>query len=458
MTLPPSHQVLPIIRSFVDTFNTVMPLFHPKTLLKMVNDWYNIPHQRDAVSWAAINVVLALAYKQNLTGSSGLGGGETLASDHLRKAQSVISDVILGNTELLNVQVVVAMTMLLQASKDLKPSLILIATAMRLAHELGLHTRAAESQLEPDVSRQHSHVFWIAYILDKDLSMRAHKPSIQRDDDIDIDVPMPATSHDRSLHHDGQSDDDLTNDNLGVVKTLSGDARVNYFLARIRLASIQGGIYDYLYSARSKTRSASERAVALDSLVRALEEWKLSIPPEFDAALAPQTLSPASLSFFCVLHAASFSCKAMINRAHAWNETWVQSLRDSCANSTQLRLPSQWESLVHDARDFVILFETVPPRGYGLIWESSCSYLTAVTLLAANNVSRPFDDKVLADIRLINNAVRFIDDLTTKGNIDGNEQLQMVRNVCVELNDIALRKRDETLIMGLNNFPMFEHT
>ncbi len=68
-----------------------MPLFEPKTLLKLVNDWYAVPHQRDPVSWAAINVVLALTYKQDLTGSSGRGGGDDLAAIHLSKAQSVIS-------------------------------------------------------------------------------------------------------------------------------------------------------------------------------------------------------------------------------------------------------------------------------------------------------------------------------------------------------------------------------
>jgi hypothetical protein len=344
---------MPVVRVFLDTFNSVMPLFQAKALLKLVNDWYDIPYQRDPVSWAAINVVLALTYKQNLTGNAGFTGGEDLAAFHLNMAQSVISEVNLGDTVLLNVQVLVAMTMLLQASKNLKPSLILIATAMRLAHNLGLHTRATMLHLDRDLARQHSHVFWIAYILDKDLSMRARQPSIQRDDDIDIDIATPSRD---------------SGENLGVVTTLTGDASMNYFLTRIQLASIQGGIYDYLYSARSQTRSAPERAAALESLVHALEEWKLSIPPEFGVTLAPNALSPASLSLLCVLHATSFACITMVNEAHAWNEQWVQSLRDSCKQSTQLRLPSRWEPLVHDARDFVALFEMVPPRGYGLIW------------------------------------------------------------------------------------------
>lgn len=367
MALPPYREVMVAIRVFLDSFNAVMPLFEPKNLVKLVNDWYAAPHQRDPVSWAAINVVLALAYKQNLAGSYGLTGGEDLAFFHLSRAQSVISAVILGDTALLNVQVLLAMIILLQASKDLKPSLILIATAMRLAHELGLHSRASTSNLDPVTARQHSYVFFIAYILDKDLSMRARQPSIQHDDDIDIDMPTPAASHDNPLTDGGQADHDALDIIPGVVTTLTGDASVNYFLARIRLASIQGGIYDYLYSARSQSRSTAERAVAHESLVQALEQWQLSIPPEFAAALAPQSLSPTVLPFFCILHATSFACVTMVNQAHAWDEQWVKSLRKACKESGRLPLPSRWESLVQDACDFLNLFEAVP-RGYGLVW------------------------------------------------------------------------------------------
>ncbi|KAK0712615.1 hypothetical protein B0T26DRAFT_741664 [Lasiosphaeria miniovina] len=278
---------------------TTTPIIAPslKTLLKL----------RDPVSWAAINAVLALAYKQNLTVNSGLRA------------------VMLGDTALLNVQVLMAITVLLQASKDLKPSLILIATVLRLAHELGLHTRAAAAHLKPD----------IAYTLDKDLSMRTRKPSIQNDDDIDVDMPAPVPDHHHSLNPGDHPGDDADNESVGVVTTLSGNARVNYFLARIRFANIQGGIYDYLYSARAQTRSAYKRAFALESLVNALDEWRLSIPPEFGAILAPKTLSPESLSFFCVLHATSFACTTTINQAHAWNEKWLENLRNYYKQSSQ---------------------------------------------------------------------------------------------------------------------------
>lgn len=87
--------------------------------------------------------------------------------------------------------------------------------------------------------------------------------------------------------------------------------------------------------------------------------------------------------------------------------------------------------------------------------ETTCSYLTAATLLAANNVSRPLDDRVPADINLINNAVKFIDNLTTRGPMGENEQLKIVRNTCVELNHCALRKRDETFAMELSNYSIF---
>jgi len=87
--------------------------------------------------------------------------------------------------------------------------------------------------------------------------------------------------------------------------------------------------------------------------------------------------------------------------------------------------------------------------------ETTCSYLTAATLLAANNASRPFDDRVPTDVKLINNAVKFIDDLTNRGFMRENEHLQVVRSACFELNHYALRKRDETFAMDLSNYSIF---
>lgn len=92
---------------------------------------------------------------------------------------------------------------------------------------------------------------------------------------------------------------------------------MNYFETRIQLAVIEGGVYDYLFSARSQKRSTEERSQALESVASALEKWKASIPPEFGVSAALTRVSPDILHFPGVLYSTSLSCRTFINKPTA---------------------------------------------------------------------------------------------------------------------------------------------
>lgn len=82
----------------------------------------------------------------------------------------------MGDAELLHVQVLIGMVILFQGTRDLKPATMLIAIALRLAHELGLHTRRSVGYLDATQVLERDRVFWIAYILDRDISLRTNRP------------------------------------------------------------------------------------------------------------------------------------------------------------------------------------------------------------------------------------------------------------------------------------------
>lgn len=352
LDLPPLQQILPVVHLYLENFNTVFPLFHAETLLRLLHNTYNLDARcRDPVAWAAINIVVALAYRQGLTGS----GNVNRAVEYLGRAQSVLSDVVLYDTQLLNIQVLVGMVMLLQAAKDLQPALILIATTMRLAHKIGLHNRTSAAHLNPTVAGQRAGVFWLAYILDKNLSLRSKQPSIQRDDDIDLDLPWSFITQNDSLNIDLTDEEDGLS--IGMISTIDGALKMNYFVSRIHLAVIEGGVYDYLYSTASQKRSPEERSDALDSVSNALERWKASVPFEFRGVDALQRLSPTALRFLGILDATSLMCTTLINQAHAWNAQWITSLRKYDKEGTAPPLPPRWGPLVDDSRHLLVLSE-----------------------------------------------------------------------------------------------------
>lgn len=352
MVLPPVELVLPIIQIYLQDFNSVLPLFHADTLLRLVHDCYSVgPLQRDPVVWAAINVVLALARRHNFVASHDVPSSAVCLS----RAESVLSRVVLGDTQLLNIQVLVGMVMLLQASQDLKPALVLIATTIRLAHAIGLHDRTYSAHLGSLHARQRACVFWLAYILDKDLSMRSKQPSIQIDDDINLDLPSLTALQ----CNEDMSRINNTDDSTGVITAADETVKMNYLTARIHLAAVEGGVYDYIYSTRSRKRSSEERSRALQSVACALEQWKASIPSEFNASAGSRRVAPSMLRFLGALHSTSLACTTLINQAHAWDVEWIASIRRYGRQGIEPLLPPKWEVLVGEARDLLVLFRAL---------------------------------------------------------------------------------------------------
>jgi hypothetical protein len=348
---------------FLNNLNTVLPLFDADVLLKHIGECYgNLPRNRDPVVWAAINVVLALSYHH----APGCTGPDDLASDRtnnatrcITNAQAVVSEVLMGGTSLLSVQTLIGMVMVLQGDHDVKPALMLISATMRLVHKLGLHSRAASAHLTPAARQQHNNVFWLAYILDKSLSLRARQPSIQLDEDIDIDLPGTAVP------------DVVGNVPLGgnVIST-DAQARMDFLLARVQLANIEGAVYDSLYSTRARNRSLEERVAARESVLTALEAWNSAVPPHFRAPVVAKNTGNAAITngLFCVMHSASFQCLTLINQTHAWDEEWIVGVREHSRGLKQLQVPSRWGRMVDQARGLLTLFREAWSDGVWFRW------------------------------------------------------------------------------------------
>jgi hypothetical protein len=233
MELPSLQEVLSATNIYLTTFNATLPLFHPGRLLQMVHDWYRYPGYRPRTTWAAINVVLALACRASATAGSILSRGTAY---YLHNAQIALTEVIMGETTLLDVQILIGMTVLLQGTQDLKPAAMLIAVAVRLAHDLHLHIGGI-GEFDESQSLERSRVFWIAYILDRQISMRRTQPPVQRDADISLDWPSAAPD-----------------DGAGDVIDADSSATFNVFRCQVWLAHIQGQVYDFMVASCASKR------------------------------------------------------------------------------------------------------------------------------------------------------------------------------------------------------------
>ena len=102
--------------------------------------------------------------------------------------------------------------------------------------------------LSNEKSQNIQRLFWTVYVYDKNVSLLLGKASQIRDSEID--TPYPSLPLDSSLRAWDES-----------------------FMYGIRLARLQGMIYDELYSAEAASKSSSQRAVTIRQLQESMEQW-----------------------------------------------------------------------------------------------------------------------------------------------------------------------------------------
>jgi len=358
MELPPLSEVLPAIEKYLRTFNSVLPLFHPRTLRKSVQSWYWYPDQRDCATWAAINVVLALAYRGN--NPIDMFSTRTTA-EYLNKAQSVLTEVTMCDVSLINVQVLAGLVILYLGAQDIGPPTMLVATALRLAHSLRLQSCRSSEHLNDSDVLQRNRVFWIVYILDRDISMRIKQAPLQQDNDIDLDLPP----------------EEPDEDGAGFVVSADGRFKLNFFRARVHLAQIQGSLYDCLYSVRAQT-SPETRASNMTRIRHMLDEWTSHVPQAFTIDALSQACSPDMLRYFGILYATRLSCLSLVSLAHSWDARWMEKLQDYGSRATNgnaampvplvAPLPEGWETLVNESREFLRFSMAIEGRDAAFIW------------------------------------------------------------------------------------------
>jgi hypothetical protein len=356
LDLPPLQETLPAVEKYLATLNTALPLFHPDRLLHSLKSWYETPLvQRDCVTWAAINVVLALAHRQVPPDQAMLPNKNT--AHYLYKAQSVLTEVVMGKTNLVNIQILLGMVMLFQGTRNLKPATMLIAVALRLAHELGLHARRGSESPDPSTALERDRVFWIAYLLDRDISMRTGQPPVQLETDIDLEFPS-----------------DEPEDGAGLVFTADSSSSLNFFRARVQLARIQGKVYELMLSMSAKNLDAYKRGENMALLHYILDEWASQIPPQFQVNAILGTCEPSLFRNLGILYATHLSCRTQVCRAHIMETQWLESLQDFGKKPMQQRiiepvlLPQGWQGFVNESREYMKLFMGVERKDPAFVW------------------------------------------------------------------------------------------
>ncbi|KAL0936214.1 fungal specific transcription factor domain-containing protein [Colletotrichum truncatum] len=354
-TLPPLSVVLPVVEDYFEKSNQVLPLFDREVFMKMLRRWYAYPAYRKTDAWAAINIVLALAQRHSY--ASSLEETRNMQR-YIKNVQSVLNQMAISDPSLLVLQVVLGLVLVFHGSSDAGPASILVATVVRLAQGLKLHTKSTREDYEPEEALQRNRVFWIAFIMDRDCAMRTGQPPIHQDSDIDVDLP--------SLNPP---------DKAGLIIGTSGQT-FNYFRTRVQLAYIQGKIYSMLLSVRAMKLSEFERGQNMVRLRQMLENWEKGLPEDFLAHRVAEVVPTEYLRYLSLLHYTHLQLIATTHYADSHHLDWLQRLLncskkevpDALPEAFASHLPDCWENLVRQARTCMQLYAATPENDSALTW------------------------------------------------------------------------------------------
>ncbi|KAL7949503.1 fungal-specific transcription factor domain-containing protein [Trichoderma barbatum] len=419
--LPPLPSILPIVGEYFLSTNQLLPLFDQTTFMQTLHDWYSTTSRRDAATWACINVVIALGL---LLQPPNAAEGCFTAATFVNNAQSVLDEIVSREEDLLSAQIILGLCILFQESPDPQPASVLAATAVTMVHRLRLYSRSAQANLSQADIRQRDRLFWVAYVLDKSISLRAQQPPLLSDAWTDIDLP---------------EDDPL--DGAGIVYSVQGTSKINFFRLRVQLGIIQGKVYDWLYSVTADKLLPTVKEQFVHSIECTLNQWEESIPREFMPDSILESAPAGAAQHLAALHWTYLHTLAMIHRAHSHNQQWIQSiLRRStivieepirCAiTSPQPSLPRSWSKLVSCSRACMKLLGSMLVYKEPLIWSTLCGRVTGLLLLLVNNLTQPQHELLVEDQQLVETTIQALGPITERLK---NRQFQQIYDACQEL-------------------------
>ncbi|TEA22425.1 Fusaridione A cluster transcription factor fsdR [Colletotrichum sidae] len=420
--LPPKHEALSLLKDYFENFNCMFPLFHQPTFMHLVERQYSNDPYEGTGWWASLNCALAFAHRLRVMSNLVPQEEDEKAWGYMKNALGTFAELTMRNTDLLSVQALLGMALFMQGTPNPQPTFVLIATAIRLSHSIGLHKKGTGFNLNPIEIEQRKRVFWIAYMLDKDLCLRAGRPPAQDDDDMNVELP-----------------DADPEDNIGNIPLADGRGKMNLFRVICEFATIESKVYSRLYSTKATKQSSGELLNTIGELDQELEEWKDSIPIDFRPEHEIQASHTPLILHVVMLHLTYYNCLTTIHRMSVHHGYWTSRLSNYAiqglnAKPLNPRVFSSAALCTAAARASISLLKYMPQGDSSSVWLILYFPVSALMTLFGNILQNPLDPRAKSDTRLMNLVVNFLSLLGQETETGG---VHRMLGVCSEFERIA---------------------
>ncbi|KAG9242088.1 fungal-specific transcription factor domain-containing protein [Calycina marina] len=427
--IPGRDEAVSLLKDFFENFNCMFPLFHQPTFMHLVDRWYTKDRYNGSGWWASFNVALAIAHRLRVMSNLVSVEEDEKAWGYLKNALGVFTELTLRNTDLLSVQALLGMALFLQGTPNPQPNFALVAAAIRASHSIGLHKRGTGFKLNPVEIEQRKRVFWIGYMVDKDMCLRSGRPTVGDDDDMNVELPS--------------ADPD---DGIGNIPLADGKSKINIFRVMCEFATIESKVNKQLYSTKAAKQSAGELLSTIGELDTLLETWKDSIPLDFRPDHPIKASHTPLILHIVVLHFAYFNCLTTIHRMSVQHGYWTSRLSEFAIQGLNTRRlnPRVFASAnlcVHAARASIGLIHYLPQGDSPCVWLVLYFPVSALVTLFSNILQNPSEIQNRSDVGLMGLVVKFMEELI---NDQGNGSIQRTLGVCREFERIANAVLDKT--------------
>ncbi|KAH6611206.1 Zn2Cys6 transcriptional regulator [Trichoderma cornu-damae] len=422
--LPSKPEAMSLLKDYFENFNCMFPLFHQPTFMHLVERQYSSDPYQGSGWWASLNCALAIAHRLRVMSNLVPQEEDEKAWGYLKNAMGVFSELTMRNTDLLSVQALLGMALFMQGTPNPQPTFLLIAAAIRLSHSIGLHKKGTGFNLNPIEIEQRKRVFWIAYMLDKDLCLRSGRPPAQDDDDMNVELP-----------------DADPEDNIGNIPLADGKGKMNLFRVMCEFAVIESNVYKRLYAARAAKQSDGELLATIGELDQELEEWKDRIPIDFRPEHEIRASHTPLILHIVMVHFTYYNCLTTIHRMSIHHGFWTSRLANYAISGQNVRPlnPRVFSSAMLStaaARASISLLKYIPQGDFSCVWLILYFPVSALVTLFGNILQNPLDQRAKSDVRLMNLVVTFLSMLGQEAEQGG---VHRMLGVCSEFCRIAQR-------------------
>lgn len=375
--LPQPHEAFLLLQEYLEDWNKAIPLFERIALTQIFQDCYAGRELDDSNAWLAIAAVLGLAHRLRGMSPVASPNDDTRAEEYKRQLLNAIPRLLLEDPTLLSVQCIIALGILLYLSADHHRAPFFISIALKMMETLGLGCK--RRPVGTIVEDQWSSVFWIAFSMDTDMSIRYGRLPSRRIADLALlDLPSSPTA-----------------EGIGEIRSSNGDWVIPFFRMQAELSTIQARVCEELLATSAQFQSIDEK---LERLKHDLAKWRSHWIFKMRVDQLMQEIHRSDIILLTNMEASYHITLFAIHTQASLQHRRTAGLFDG---DTLLKVGQEKsQPCLADTRRFVSFVRVLPRRDMAAIYMIAHAMVASIAVLMGHAVSNPEEVTAPADLRI----------------------------------------------------------